>query len=368
MKIIRIVTIIIVLVAAAASSLPFVVPSTSGSLPKDFESAAALTIFFAILGIGAALLFGLGLSGFKTAFRKSYAFLCAGLTLHGLGMMAFPIIIMYTPFFRSDLPKILGDLPYLVGTVLIYLGLLYFARLLELKTKAIQLKLVLPAALGIALLTWLLPHVGLATSDLTFDLVQSILWFECIFSILSLVLIVKLRRTASLRYTRPLSWLLTALVLNSLAGLVYVGMYYFLVPGEAAAATVYELVGLVYALTNSVFMIAGYSFNRLTRAVEQQQPNGTIIDVLIYMAGLASQPRAVEPLMDPLRVVTASYVPGRPLTDKSLAQLAATYENVESYLITKEPLRKFTRDDLRRSIQHKFAPETYGRLFKSEQV
>jgi hypothetical protein len=358
---------VVVFVAASLASLfPLLIePRYQGAIPEGHESAAALAVFFALVGLGAALLFVLGLNGFKTSFKRTYAYLYVGIVLHGLSMLAFPILFMFTSLFWTDLPNLLGDGPYLIGTILIFMGLLHFTRLLSLKTWLQNSLLVVPIVVMITALAWLLPHQMYDYSELRFDLVKSILSLECLFSLLSLPLLAKLIQTASFVYTRPLRWLLAAVAANAFAGAVYAVTNYVRLPQDQSVA-LYNVVGIVYALTQLLFLIAGYSFNRITRASQHAQTGATPFDVITFTANLASQPKAIDTLLDPLRIITAVYRPDQPLDADTLNRLSAIYASLENYLVTEESLRSFTRSQIRGAIQNKFEPSAYAAFFQQQ--
>lgn len=98
----------------------------------------------------------------------------------------------------------------------------------------------------------------------------------------------------------------------------------------------------------------------------QQQvlgPDATFLDVVVYIAGLASRPTEVDPILDPVRELTARLAPDEPLTEAHEDTLCVVYLNLERYLTTKEPLRTFTRQELRNHLGTALA----GRLQQFEQ-
>lgn len=359
MQFVRGLVAVVLAVAAVAAALPYIFEPVNGaSIPEGHQSAAALTIFFAVLGLGAGLLFALSLNGFTTSFKKAYFYICLGLILHGLSVMVFPVLLLYTPLFWTDLPNLLGDAPYFVGTVMIFIGLLRFAKLLSLQTWLQKIYLTIPLAVGFMFLGWLVPHGSYLFSELRFDLVKSVLWLEPIFTLYCLPLLLHVRRNASQMYARPLLWLIVATVCNFIAGAVYAISNYIQLPLEQSAIF-YDIVGALYALTQLIFLIAGYSFSRITRNRVMVKQEGTIIDVITYVASLVSQPKAINSILERLRVITAAYN-----SDKDLHDLVAIYQNIENYLVNQETLRTFTKDGLRRDIENRFSPEAYNRLFR----
>ena len=73
----------------------------------------------------------------------------------------------------------------------------------------------------------------------------------------------------------------------------------------------------------------------------------TPLDLVNQAAGLVSNPREVDPILDRMRAVTSRLHPGETLSESDEAALLGVYLSVEEYLVTKEPLRTFSREELR---------------------
>lgn len=84
----------------------------------------------------------------------------------------------------------------------------------------------------------------------------------------------------------------------------------------------------------------------------------TALDMVTYAASLASNPDAIDPLLDRVRVISASLSPGQVPSTRDTEVLFDVYLHIESYLTTKEVLRTFTTQNLR--VQ--FTPELRQRL------
>lgn len=71
-------------------------------------------------------------------------------------------------------------------------------------------------------------------------------------------------------------------------------------------------------------------------------------------AGLASQLKNIDPILDELRLVTASQQPGAPMSPESKQHLIKAYKQIEVYLLHEDPLRNFTLQDIRDQIRPAF--------------
>lgn len=76
----------------------------------------------------------------------------------------------------------------------------------------------------------------------------------------------------------------------------------------------------------------------------------SIVDVITDMASLASNPKDIDPLLDDVRHITARLQPGEVLSAPDQAALLKVYVQLEDYLTTREPIRTFTREDLRKRL------------------
>jgi hypothetical protein len=73
----------------------------------------------------------------------------------------------------------------------------------------------------------------------------------------------------------------------------------------------------------------------------------TVLDMVTYAAGLVSNSRDIDPLLDKVRLITSKLQPGQTPSPNENKELVTVYLQIEHYLTTKEPLRTFVRDELR---------------------
>ena len=81
-----------------------------------------------------------------------------------------------------------------------------------------------------------------------------------------------------------------------------------------------------------------------------------LIDTIVYLASLVSNQRDVDPLLDGMRVITASAKPDAPLADQDRSTLQKIRDQLESYLINRDPIRTFTKESLELRTQEYFSP------------
>lgn len=89
----------------------------------------------------------------------------------------------------------------------------------------------------------------------------------------------------------------------------------------------------------------------------QSSGNATAIDAVIFLTSLASRPQEIDPMLDKMRTVTAMQKPGIVLSEKDQLILATIYTNLEQYLIKKEPVRAFTKEELIKKVRARVKPQ-----------
>lgn len=76
----------------------------------------------------------------------------------------------------------------------------------------------------------------------------------------------------------------------------------------------------------------------------------TALDLVTWAAGLVSIPQDVDLSLDQVRMITSRLHPGENLNEADQKVLFAVYDDIEQYLTTREPLRRFTKEELRARI------------------
>lgn len=91
-----------------------------------------------------------------------------------------------------------------------------------------------------------------------------------------------------------------------------------------------------------------------TASLATKSADERLIESVTYLASLASQPLAVDAVLDNLRMVTARAQPGQPLSTEDRRKLLTTIEALSRYLITQDPLRTFTKEVLNERLRNHF--------------
>lgn len=88
----------------------------------------------------------------------------------------------------------------------------------------------------------------------------------------------------------------------------------------------------------------------MNEQIEYAKQRHAQIDRIIYLASLASKPDDIEPMMDDLRVITATW-DGKSFLDQSQERRLDVLEvRLKQYLIASDPLRTFTEESLNQQL------------------
>ena len=92
----------------------------------------------------------------------------------------------------------------------------------------------------------------------------------------------------------------------------------------------------------------------------------SLLDVILYLASLVSDPKVIDPLLDKVREVTARMRPNVPLEQPARQQLEYVREQITDHLLHRDLLRKFEPDELQQKLIERFGSE--GNTPKAKQT
>lgn len=305
------------------------------------------------IGIFCAVpLFIKGLYGFKHELRRAYMLLCIGMAMFALSQLQLPLIQIFELEFWVTSGAV--SVPFLVATTLIFLSMRRFGRLVRIPNSWLASLWPIVAAIVLAIPIIFVPHVDTEIPEVPFDVTNVLnLWMALIVFFAALI-VMRTKAVIAQRYQPALSWLVASFWFCIITALHFVVMAIFIPPASWYAQTIWIAYtpGLVSALT---FLIAGFTFSRIETVERVQSTSNTPVDVINYMATLASNPQEIDPLLDTLRRITAQLDPRQQkLTKSEESDLAKLYLKLEDYLVTKEPLLHFTVPSLREIITTRF--------------
>ena len=240
--------IVVASIAASAATLLLPIPPKVALGQESFHVTTATTTALACLHAGAAVLFWAGLDGFKERLQRAYFSICCGLIVYAVSLLEYPLIAVFDLW--NEPWALNGGLTLpTVGALLIYFGLLAFARALNVKYFATSPAVILSAAVVFAALTnWA------AGSWIDFNLAGNSI--SLVLSVAIGMAMLRIKQTTGPAYTNALAWFALAPMVNALGVLLLISFAVLHIQMPAVIALPFVFVGALYVK-------AGYSFNKI---------------------------------------------------------------------------------------------------------
>jgi hypothetical protein len=364
----------VVLAAVGAGLTLFVHAPSDDMAASEFHSLFLVTAVMIISHFGATLLFVMGLKGFSATFKGTYRWLVAGFVLLAFGFLQLPFINLF--HFQETVWSRYGlvALPFVASVVSLYVGARGFAKLFGVRSILTSGWAVAGLTLVLSAASMFLPNAT-PNEPLPATTIQISKFFVALPALLNLwaaILGYQARKRAGSLFIPAMAWLALYLIMDSVCSLSGLAAR-LLQPGHNAAFDGGYMF-ILYALAGIVLVKAGVEFNKIRfgrdvvlpaseqtffgrpRRAAATAGQGRLTDIITYTAGLASDTRAVDPILDELRSVTASVQPGQGFAPDQQQRLADTYLKLETYLSQQEKVRPISSEELRGSIQLQFAP------------
>jgi hypothetical protein len=346
---------IIILIATVIAIL-------AGALPENytlpFRFTMSLSVVSALLNCAAIPFFIIGIKNFKQELQRAYIILCIGIGVFGLSQAQLPIINYYhLEAAWIDTGAI--ALPYLVGIAGIFWGIRSLSKLLGIKT---IWQSTFVALLSIAMLSYaasFLPHVPVIIDETSYDISVAISILDSVFLLFSTMLVLKTRQKVGSAYVKAMHWLYIALATATFAGWSYAIGQLLTTTGNWYYD--YSLPVVPFIASALVFVIAGYVFKAIDTVpprapeeplIKELSPNQEL-EVVRYVANLVSLPDDITSILETIHKIASSITPGQTISPADQANLVKLYNKLEDYLLTRDSLRLFTKEELReRIIKH----------------
>lgn len=279
--------------------------------------------------------------------RRAYGLICIGIVLLGAAYLQFPIVSILNAWDSFWVRGGILPLPFFLAVIFLIIGAQRFARLLDIKHLFTNLWLVFTSALVIAAAIAFIPPLNVEPS-LTFALTLALMGWVTSISFMVAILVLKIKQTVSLRYSEAMHWFFWAFAAECFAAFHYLAMLIVL-PEEHW----YEPLGLVPVCIAALILVyAGYVFDQIGSADRSTQDASATghspVDVVVYLARLASNPSEIDILLDDLRIVTShmNQTDHAILSDEDQLKLASVFNKIKEYLVTKEKMRIYTAEEL----------------------
>lgn len=336
-----------IIVASSAFFLPELeVQGLTGTVIVTIISTATL--------IGAVWFFLSSLKSFKQGLKVAYYWLGAGIIFYSFILLQL-FLVIFAGIEDVVLRNMLFLVPYGLASFFAYVGMRKFTQLLDIKTIWGSFFAVLTTAVVLGLVaTWLPPPselIAAGIDEMTFDLIVGVLTWSVIFGLSAAVLALYVRRTISSTYKAAVTWTASAqffLAFSALHELI-TKIYFFQSDYVASDFSLWPFV-----LTGVLFLRAGLAFKETELKALQLPETASYMEVVAAMAQLVSKPAAVSNELHILEAIEARTTDPAKLSSEDKTALKQAYLYLEDYLVSREPLSKFSREMLRENLPQSF--------------
>lgn len=353
----------VIILAIVFSGLALLLPSPESwpSNEAPFHQVLIGDVIMASTYLGAALLFLTNLDVYTSKLRRAYRILALGVSIAGIATLHVTLLTAFnawsTPYAQSGIAVV----PFLLSGLIMYAGVRSFVDLLQVRHILRRAELAIPAAAVCAFLATFIPHPVIAgLEESAYDILMGLGVWSGLLIIFAGVLIVRVRQQTGEAYVNAMGWLAAALFFS---GFVLIGQATYEVMKVGYDLLLDTLMNVVIVASGLVWIRAAYAF-ALTKygkkvpmvkmlfswSEEVSSRAKTVIDMVVSTAALVSNSRDVDPLLDKLRMVTVKLNPGEQPSVEDRTELVKTYLNIEDYLVNREPIRHYTRQELRRRL------------------
>jgi hypothetical protein len=337
--------------------------------PPDHAFSFAVSLMAALLHFAALAFYVRGTRYLHTNLKIAYSLMGVGVALLGLAIFQISIVNLFNWQVWVDSGGVL--LPYLISVLLVFIGLRRFATSVDIKSRWLSIWYAFPIATAIGAAVSFLPHVPTPVDELTNSVTVALTTFISVLFVVAAkgTLIIKSKVGAS--YAHGLAWQFVGFASTAFAGFAYAAS--LIMTSATSWYSAWSMPAVFFIVAGWIFMKAGYAFSTIDANVEAKwYPQAlrpffglttdviavadvSSLDIIVYTMGLTSNPAAIDSLVDGMRVITsrAAHV-NITLNDKDQQTLLHIYQQLEDYLVTKDPLRKIDRQAVRHNVEKHF--------------
>lgn len=344
--------------ALLAAGLSYFIPVV-GSVddPTATHWRMVFTMVLATLITSSAVWFMVSLRQFKVSLRKAYILLGVGLICFSLAMLQVAVIALLDEWNSAWATGGGLLLIFVLGTFFMHLSMRQLARTLEMKGILTSLWAVGGISIVVAVISW-----AVSTQLLQYNLdgiaiYEGAMGWAGAYAACAALLAHQIKKVIGPRYNNAIRWQTWAFVAFTLGAIHEIVTTWYLTTGDWYEDYGVYLWGFIGAAV--LFLRASYEFRLLT-AREDNAGTATVttdrdyIDSLIAVANLASNPRAIDPIMDDMRVITSSLPKDGLLSGSQKSQLVTVYRKLEDYLMCQDPLRTYAQNEVREQVKPGF--------------
>jgi hypothetical protein len=345
-----------------------------------FRITMMVSVAAALLNLLAIPFFLVGLKRFKVELQQTYVILCVGIGVFGLAQVQLPLVNLYSwDLWIND-----GGIaiPYLLGVILIFWSMRRLSQLLAIKTIWRSASFALLITIIVSLLAALLPHIKVATDELSYHIALALSIWNSVFITFATIVAFKVRGKIGVTYAHSVNWLSSALAVLSFAGWHYTITQLTLTSGDWYYDYSYPIVPFVIGAF--LFVIAGSAFDAIDTQQDPLNPVATPrditsmptsapiieelpitpsssvlspaqeLDIVLYVANLVSNPSDIDLIIGDVHRIKSRVARGELPTPEDQKVLDHAYNRLEEYLLHQDALRVFTKDELQERIENRF--------------
>ncbi len=354
----RLTVILIIIASLCIGSIWLLLPAPADFTGDQFYSplGTPTTIVDLVLAIGGGILFLRALRNFKEHLKPAWRLAATAQISLGMLTVLFPIIEYYY-LWPNVWWNMSSYLAFLVGSIFMYFAMRRFCRILDVNNWVTTVSLIG----GVILLGWALhafiphPQTWDQFTERQYDAFELIPLIPIICYAAAAYMAFRIRVKVGAEYHRAFTWLTIGLATQAVAciaigvlELVGYDNWYF-------NSRVYELPNI---LGDIAILGAAYYFNAIGMALPQRRKDAgqsaNSVDIILYVAGLASDASKIDPYLDKVRIITASHNTSEQLNDEMRKAFLDAYTHIEDYLIHDERLRNFDAITLRATVVSRF--------------
>jgi len=361
----------IITLAAAIAAAVITLPLSEFNDPAFLRPRTAAGLVATIVAVGAAIMLVSAMRRFKKSLRISYALTAAGIMLFGIALAQLPVFGFFNAWDTVYANSGLFILPFMLSAILIYAGARRFARLVRSDSIFTSAIFTSCLAITIAVLSFIVAHHwGVYRLDTGNDIYIATLGWADTYGVASTLLMFHIVRRIGPYYQKAMRQLYIALIVMLLGGVHEYFISYWLSNPDWYVS--HGISVIPHIITGLAFMRAAYALGALsdgeTAATDTLDPTAAgktvedheYTDAITYAASLSSHPDDVDFILDDLRLVTANLEDGQALSPTEKRQLINVYLKVELYLLYHDPLRNFSR----REVRSRLSPALHAEIAK----
>ncbi len=195
------------LTAIAFAGASLLVPTPASSTSAAFHVPLIIEVVMAVVSIGGALLFLVGLHSFKVKLRVAYALIAVGMMVYAIALVQLPIFQVLNLFSSWYVAQGWLNLPYDLSAFLLLLGVLRYASLLQARSRLLD-PLVIFAVVALAVIVSpLLPHSGNFYGSMGSLIINVALTsISAVLLTFATIGFLIIKRAAGPAYTKALAW------------------------------------------------------------------------------------------------------------------------------------------------------------------